>query len=367
MPREYLEYGKVDAPPLDFIIDIGLNNGESMESYEAVEWFKSSIKIGFECNPRWLHILKPHAKEKDYVLYDRCAWTENTTLSLFIDEHFDDSAGTSLLKDHSRAQVGKTRQVPTLDFTAYIGDLVREKDRVFVKMDIEGAEFKVVREMILRPAPEDSLDDPSLGSMPTLCLLDQFALEEHYEDKLRPPSLRKRLRDDETVDQDGNAIKHPRKIDSRLKDIVEYIGAARFYEDGEEDEEKKPEPEPEEEEEGGGKIEEEIVEEKLPKARTDDGDEVVDQEPEAKPPPKVKAVDTKARPAVKVNSAAAKVVKAQAKGQKAGAGQKAAGKKIAARKKSSRKEKRAPKGGDREKRVEKRTRPRCEIKYMDWF
>lgn len=237
IPLEFLKLGRRNAPPLDFVIDIGLNDGESLATlHETIPWATDAIRLGFECNPRFVRLLTPHSATHNYTLFDYCAWTQNGTMPLFIDEHFEDAAGTSLMKEHSRAQAGKTHQAKTLDFARFLGQLVREQDRVFVKMDIEGAEFAVVRELIVTPAPASALLDPTLGSMPTICLIDNFALEEHYEEKLRPPALKPRVRTD---DDRNNA---PR-IDSRLKDFVEYLGDTVTFEGDE------PEPENKEESE----------------------------------------------------------------------------------------------------------------------
>ncbi|KAI9023243.1 hypothetical protein DFJ74DRAFT_706123 [Hyaloraphidium curvatum] len=220
IPLAYLEHGKAAAPPLDFVIDVGLNDGSSIVDFgKRLPWYQNAVKIGFECNPRLVTDLKDHAAEHDYVLYNLCAWTANTTMELYLDEHFEDSAGTSLFAQHHRAQRGRTRMVRTLDFPSYLAALVRSTDRVFLKIDVEGAEFRIVRRMALLPAPAGSLP-PGAPAVPVLCLVDMFALEEHYEPKLRPPSLRDRERKPEG------------RGESRLKDLIEYLGDADMDEEG---------------------------------------------------------------------------------------------------------------------------------------
>ncbi|KAI9005133.1 hypothetical protein DFJ74DRAFT_409163 [Hyaloraphidium curvatum] len=215
IPKVFLSRGKADAPPQTFILDVGLNDGESLvglkDHFEGD--YDSAIRIGFECNPKWIPGLEKHARKHNYTLYNYCAWTEEREMRLWIDEHFEDSYGTSLLGSHSRAQKGKLRVVRALDFPSYLGELVRERDRVLVKMDVEGAEFRIARAMLVRAAPVAALDDPARG-VPIMCLIDEVAMEEHEEEAMLPPSLR-------TVDRGEG-----KKARSRLKDVIEFVGDA---------------------------------------------------------------------------------------------------------------------------------------------
>ena len=167
----------------------------------------SDLAIGFECNPKFIPGLTELAKSNAFSLYNACVWTSPGKMDLHLDEVYADAAGTSLLAGHDRARAGKVTSVDTVDFLAMLSELVRARDRVVVKMDVEGAEYPLLKAMLMRPGPAGAfLDSGELGKIaamkegdaeramlaaqkPILCLIDILYIEEHQQAGLKPKAL----------------------------------------------------------------------------------------------------------------------------------------------------------------------------------
>lgn len=204
IPRALVEKGRLDAAPLKIIIDLGLNNGDSLiRDLTAAHY--ADVKIGFECNPKWIPQLETSAKTFNFVLYNACAWTSSGTTQLYLDEYYEDAAGTSLLSGHDRARPNLTTTVQTVDFPAMLANIVRARDTLVVKMDIEGGEFSLLRELLIRPAPlgafldrkqleelaRDKEGSTKLAALqkPIICLIDILYIEEHPQKGVKPAAL----------------------------------------------------------------------------------------------------------------------------------------------------------------------------------
>ena len=74
--------------------------------------------------------------------------------------------GSSLLRDmrNRTDETQLTVKVPTVNFDRWIALHARQQDHVVLKMDVEGAEFSVLRKMILSR---------------TFCLVDELRIETH--------------------------------------------------------------------------------------------------------------------------------------------------------------------------------------------
>lgn len=118
-----------------YIIDCGVNIGLSVISLKNM-YPKAKI-IGFEPDPNIKEIADKNIKNAGYFdveLLQKAVWTEETTMTFFK----EGSAGGKLTKEES----DKTITVETFDLKKL---LTKEVD--FLKIDIEGAEFDVIKDI----------------------------------------------------------------------------------------------------------------------------------------------------------------------------------------------------------------------------
>jgi len=156
------------TPGQRFFIDLGANQYYSsigewfMKRYPLAEQYRI---IAFEPNPQWAEQYKQkrfqqHHPELEF--HQLATWVENKTLD------FGGGALSGRVEPNHYVspQTGKAtpwkQRVAALDFVAFLEARVREEDYVVVKMDIEGAEFKVVPHLIATGATR---------------LIDEFFLE----------------------------------------------------------------------------------------------------------------------------------------------------------------------------------------------
>mmetsp|Transcript_25247 Transcript_25247/g.59908 ORF Transcript_25247/g.59908 Transcript_25247/m.59908 type:complete len:619 (-) Transcript_25247:570-2426(-) len=171
-------------------IDIGANCGNSFELMQIkvpllrsndVEWFL------WEANPKLLEVyLFDLAKSDPRIsLMPYAAWTHNSTLKFTLtkgQEHLSPAAwkqsfpcssdprkrnpaGASTLINYKHDNAGEKIDVQAISFVDWFKKLgIKPGDQVYVKMDIEGAEFEIV---------------PALHAAGAFCNISWFAVEWH--------------------------------------------------------------------------------------------------------------------------------------------------------------------------------------------
>ena len=99
----------------------------------------------FECNPNLFQKLKKKFKnEADFSIYDSAIWVEKTTLPFYLGKN---SISSSLISDKKNLS-NTTIQVSTVDFSDWLKTIYKPKDEIYIKMDIEGAEYSVIEHLI---------------------------------------------------------------------------------------------------------------------------------------------------------------------------------------------------------------------------
>lgn len=165
--------------PQKYFIDCGTNTGDGFLHYARLYGVDDSWKCyTFEPNQSVLDIAKLRLCNYHPVFRNECVWTENKTIEFFISTI--DSGGSSIDREsaefasekacryHKRPVVNTTKKisVSAIDFHEFlIGLVVKDGDFVVVKMDIEGAEYPIIKHLS---------DKGSLG------LIDVLAVEFHH-------------------------------------------------------------------------------------------------------------------------------------------------------------------------------------------
>jgi len=131
-------------------IDCGAYNGDSIEE------FKNWSKIAFPDRKNWeLFAFEPNPKFKEYwetqthenlTFSNMAVWIEDTELEFAVDQS-DEPLGSSLMKSKKNVWDKSPKiKVQAFDFSEWIKQF--KDDFVVLKMDCEGAEFKVLPKMI---------------------------------------------------------------------------------------------------------------------------------------------------------------------------------------------------------------------------
>lgn len=128
-------------------IDLGCYNGDTVEQF--INWGQlfgdiSEAEI-YAFDPQkfpksWKDIkLRQSQHVKKMEFRTKAAWTDNTTLTLS-----DKGIGATVMFDKARTHKAKT--VKAFNFPAWL-DRLKDKE-IYLKMDIEGAEYPILEKMI---------------------------------------------------------------------------------------------------------------------------------------------------------------------------------------------------------------------------
>lgn len=129
-----------------WFLDLGAHKGESVTLFRRDYPNASEFSIvSFEPNVD-VHKYFTLGDIKDVEFNSVAVWTENTTLTFHRHQY---SVGYSVYDTHPKSfkQQGEF-QVPAIDFSAWLKAKVSPDDYVILKMDIEGAEYKVLQKML---------------------------------------------------------------------------------------------------------------------------------------------------------------------------------------------------------------------------
>lgn len=131
-------------------IDCGAHNGDTIEQF--FNWIQLidnplDYKIyGFEPNPRFLEDLKRlETNKKNVKTSPYAVWTREGEAEFTLDLS-DYALGSSLMRSKVVKNARQTK-VHTIDLSEYIAQF--EGDEVILKLDVEGAEFEILRKMII--------------------------------------------------------------------------------------------------------------------------------------------------------------------------------------------------------------------------
>lgn len=132
---------------MNYFIDIGAFDGDTLGLYKSLfPDRKNWVVHAFEPNPKLLLELRKKETKKIKV-YDKAAWTENTTIDFAVDSSSSPLGSTLMSGKKIIWDKNNKIEVEAFDFSAYLKAF--KNDFVVVKMDCEGAEFPILEKMIL--------------------------------------------------------------------------------------------------------------------------------------------------------------------------------------------------------------------------
>ena len=158
-------------------IDAGAHIGQSIDRLRA-KFSEEEIEIySFEPHPRCFLAAKTRANKNTHV-ENKAVWIEDGEIEFYCDA-LDLNTGrahpgeaSTIFDPHlcqrrpGQFDLGSKISVPSFDFSKWISDNFSKDDFIHVKMDIEGAEYQVLKKM--------AKDD-------TLSYINELDVEFHWE------------------------------------------------------------------------------------------------------------------------------------------------------------------------------------------
>ena len=127
-------------------LDCGGFNGSSIRKFlNETENSSDYDLVTFEPNPTFY---RSYSKFGDnHTLIPAAVWIQEGELEFYLDEI--DGDGSSVLKEKTTGHLNKTfpLRVPSVDFSNWLKENVSTNDEVYLKLDIEGAEYEVLDKM----------------------------------------------------------------------------------------------------------------------------------------------------------------------------------------------------------------------------
>lgn len=122
-------------------IDCGAFRGESIKRFQKV--YGKGYKI-YAIEPRKIRSYPPEIN-----LIAAAAWVNDGTILMY-ECVYETNGGASLIKEKTTGKLNKKnpRIVPCFDFSQWIKDTFLPDDHIVLKMNIEGAEYRVLEKML---------------------------------------------------------------------------------------------------------------------------------------------------------------------------------------------------------------------------
>uniref|UniRef100_A0A7S4K0C1 Methyltransferase FkbM domain-containing protein n=1 Tax=Guillardia theta TaxID=55529 RepID=A0A7S4K0C1_GUITH len=141
--------------PKHLVFELGANDGAWIRDFcEKNPGFQPHI---FEPQPRFAQPLSDIARKFNGHFHQKAVWKHDGEKIRFHAHSDEGGIGSSIMNDHAYHQCGskvceqdfsQEYDVETVDIVRYIKEVALPQDVIFLRMDIEGAEYEVIRKMI---------------------------------------------------------------------------------------------------------------------------------------------------------------------------------------------------------------------------
>ena len=128
-----------------FFIDCGANGGNTLDVFKrSVECTPDTLLYAIEPDPRLIVRLRQRG---DCVVIGKCIWTNDGTVGMYFDSRRTGLRNTQF-KTGSHRMPSEPTPVECMNFGAWLVATCDVTDHVIVKMDVQGAEYAVLEQML---------------------------------------------------------------------------------------------------------------------------------------------------------------------------------------------------------------------------
>jgi len=127
-------------------IDCGAWTGDSIKAFK--KFYKGFEIYGFECEPRLTKELTKLSEKLDFKFINKAVWINNKPINLYPGQ--GDLTQSSSLHKSKRKYIDKKNpvKVEAIDLSKWIIKNFNKEDYIICKMNIEGAEYKILPKML---------------------------------------------------------------------------------------------------------------------------------------------------------------------------------------------------------------------------
>ena len=130
---------------MKYFLDFGGHNSCSSRIFRKLYDPKSEYHIySFEIEPSFL---KYYSNLRNHTLINKAVWIEDGVMDFHLDTEIR-KAGGSLIKKVGKHRHKESIQVETIDICKWIKETFSKDDTIWLKVDVEGVEYKLIPKMI---------------------------------------------------------------------------------------------------------------------------------------------------------------------------------------------------------------------------
>ena len=133
----------------NIFIDCGGYNGDTIRGFVKTKQYKSSDFEIYSFEPV-VELTLEYPKMSNIHYYNWAVWDEDCELDFYIDCSRKRRTGSTIFENRRRKSKNFRRsiKVKCFDFSQWILDNFNREDYIFIDMDIEGSEYRVLNKMI---------------------------------------------------------------------------------------------------------------------------------------------------------------------------------------------------------------------------
>jgi FkbM family methyltransferase len=139
---------ETDSEGRYIFIDGGAHFGETIISFMKSRLYSEhQWKIySFECNPQLVERLYEHFSQVEGLeIKNEALWIHNNGVTFYFGKS---SLGGNIVKNKYTAKKRERIHVESIDFGEWLKENFKIEDTIYVKLDIEGAEYKILNKML---------------------------------------------------------------------------------------------------------------------------------------------------------------------------------------------------------------------------
>lgn len=136
---------------MKIFIDCGGNVGQSINRFKKSKLYANNKDFKMHSFEPLSHLSKYYENDKLVEFHKEAIWIYDGETTFYIDKKNEKAQGSTLVKEKYSGKLDKEHpvNVPCIDFSKWIVNTFNaNQDKIILKMDIEGAEYEVLKHMI---------------------------------------------------------------------------------------------------------------------------------------------------------------------------------------------------------------------------